>query len=62
MKDEYDDVRDMLQQMGHSEHEITKIVGRLRRYEKETQLDSVMDSIAAGRFNLKELIKEALEE
>jgi hypothetical protein len=33
---------------------------RVRRYEQEMQLDSVMDSIGAGRLSLDSLIKEAL--
>ena len=35
---------------------------RVRQYEQETQLDSIMDSIGAGRLDMDALIKEALAE
>jgi hypothetical protein len=62
MNDEYNEVTELLQEMGHTDFEIQKIMARLRRYEKEMQLDSIMDSIGQDGFDLDALIKEAMEE
>ena len=51
---------ELLKGMGHSSQEVEKIIRRLQKYEKEQQLDSIMDSIGAGNINLKSLIEEAL--
>ena len=53
-------VIDWLQQKGHSPEEIQKILERLRQYDREMNVDSVMDSIAHGSFNLQAIIDEAL--
>ena len=58
----YSELRKMLQQQGHTAEDIDKIVERVRRYEQETQFDSIMESIGSGRLNLDSLIKEALED
>jgi hypothetical protein len=55
------DLTEMLVEKGHSENEIHKIIQRVKEYESELQIDSVMDSIDAGRFDLSAIIKEALE-
>ena len=51
-----------LRQRGHSDEEIDKILVHVRRYEEQIQTDSVMDSIAAGRFDIAKIIDEALGE
>jgi hypothetical protein len=51
---------DWLKQKGHSEEEIEKILARLKKYDRETNVDSVMDSIAHGSFDLQSIIDEAL--
>ena len=62
MNDEYDEVTELLQEMGHNDFEIEKITARLRRYEKQMQLDSIMDSIGQDGFDLDALIREAIQE
>jgi len=52
----------LLAAKGHNTKEIQKIIGRVREYEVEMQVDSVMDSIDAGRFDLAAIIREALGE
>ena len=54
------ELTEMLAEKGHTPDEIQKIVDRMRQYEAEMQVDSVMDSIDAGRFDLAAIIKEAL--
>ncbi len=49
-----------LQQKGHSPEEIDKILERLSQYDREMNVDSVMDSIAHGSFDLQSIIDEAL--
>ena len=49
-----------LQERGHTTEEIAKIMHRVARYEREMQLDSVMDSIGSGRLSLDNIIREAL--
>jgi len=58
----YDELLEYLRGAGHSPAEIEKILARVKRYEFETQHDSVMDSIGSGALDLSALIKEALAE
>lgn len=51
-----------LQDQGHTEAEITKILAKLDQYDEKTIRESVFDSIDSGQFDLTALIKEALEE
>ena len=60
-KDDYHELTELLQAQGYSVEEIGKILERVRRYEQETQLDSLMDSIGSGSLSLKGLIEEALK-
>lgn len=57
---EYSQLTKLLQNKGHSEEEIARILDRVRQYDKEMEVDSVMDSIAAGRMDLMSIINEAL--
>lgn len=61
-KDDNAPVVAWLKERGHTTEEISKIMERVKRYEQETQLDSIMDSIGSGRLNMEGLIKEALDE
>jgi hypothetical protein len=56
----YLELVELLKNMGHSAQEVDRIMKRLQKYEKEQQLDSIMDSIGAGSINLESLINEAL--
>ena len=58
--DDYIQLGDFLRERGHTELEIEKVVAHVRNYEAETQLYSVMDSIADGHLNLGAIISEAL--
>ena len=49
-----------LKQKGHSAEEIVKILAKVKQYDREMNVDSVMDSIAGGSFNLQAIIDEAL--
>ena len=60
--DDYIQLADFLRERGHTEDESGKIIQRVKQYEEETQLDSVMDSIGAGHLDLVSLINEALKE
>jgi hypothetical protein len=59
---EYDELTDYLRGLGQSDEEIELILKRVRRYEFETQTDSIMDSIGNGSFDIAALIKDALGE
>lgn len=59
---EYSLLIQLLRKKGHSEMEIAKILNRVRQYDKEMEVDSVMDSIAAGRMDLTAIIDEALKD
>ena len=52
----------LLRELGHPEDDARRIAARLRRYEKETHIDSIMDSMAQPGFDLDALIREALDE
>ncbi|MBI1314343.1 hypothetical protein GC176_23860 [bacterium] len=58
--DDYIQLADFLRERGHTELEVEKIIAHVREYEAETQLYSVMDSIADGHLNLTNIISEAL--
>ena len=51
-----------LDQQGHSPEEIDKILERVRQYDREMNVDSVMESIANGSLNLQAIIDEALKD
>lgn len=59
---EYPELIEYLRGLGQTEAEIEKILARVRKYEFETQHDSIMDSIGNGTFDIAKLIKEALGE
>jgi hypothetical protein len=61
-RDQYAELTEYLRSDGHTDAEIETILARVRKYERETQLDSIMDSIGNGTFDLDALIKEALGE
>lgn len=60
--DDYVQLADFLRERGHTEEETLKIIGRVKQYEEETNLDSIMDSIGSGHLDLVSLIKDALKE
>jgi hypothetical protein len=51
---------DWLSRKGHSPEEVDKILAQLQKYDREMNIDSVMDSIGQGTFNLQKIIDEAL--
>jgi demethoxyubiquinone hydroxylase (CLK1/Coq7/Cat5 family) len=59
---EYGELSEHLRGLGQTDVEIEKILARVRKYEVETQHDSIMDSIGNGTLDLAALIKEALGE
>lgn len=60
--DDYIQLADFLRDRGHTELDIEKIIAHVRKYEADTQLYSVMDSIADGHLNLTNIISEALND
>ena len=60
--DWHDDLAQLLKERGHTDAEVQKILARVEKYDAEVQHDSVMDSIADGRFDLAAIIEEALNE
>jgi hypothetical protein len=59
---EYPELTEYLRGAGHTGAQIEKILARVRQYDAEMQLDSIMDSIGNGTLDLAALIKEALGE
>jgi hypothetical protein len=59
---EYDELIEYLRVQGHSQADIDKILHRVAQYDREMQLDSLMDSIGNGSLDLPALIEEALGE
>ena len=60
--EDYIQLGDFLRERGHTEIEVEKIIAHVRKYEADTQLYSVMDSIADGHLNLGAIIGEALSD
>ena len=61
-EDHYAELTKFFAERGHSPEEVRKIMGKVRLYDKEMVHDSIMDSIAEGRFSIDEFVREALEE
>ena len=55
------DLKEMLAEKGHTDQEIQKIMSRVKDYEGQMQLESIMASIDAGSFDLSAIIAEALK-
>lgn len=55
------DLKEMLVAKGHSDEEIQKIMSRVKDYEGQMQLDSIMASIDAGSFDLSAIIADVLK-
>ena len=51
-----------LQEQGHHQPEIDKILAKVAEYDALTLHESVFDSIDKGQFNISSIIKEALGE
>jgi len=56
----YAEVVEWLKAKGHTQPEIEKILEGIRRYEQETQTDSLMESYGKGGMTLAAIIEEAL--
>lgn len=57
----YEDLTDLLTEQGLSNSDIDKVVKHVKELDEETFADSVMDSIAAGRFSLSAIVEDALK-
>lgn len=51
-----------LQDQGHDEARIQKILAKVVEYDERTVHESVFDSIESGAFDLSTIIEEALDE
>jgi DNA-binding transcriptional MerR regulator len=60
--DRHQQLINWLREQGHTPAEIDKIVAKVREYDQRTVHESVFDSIERGSFDLKKIIREALEE
>ncbi|MCP4190122.1 MAG: hypothetical protein GY768_05785 [Planctomycetaceae bacterium] len=58
----FSELAEWLQGQGHSLTEIDKILKKVEEYDQRVNLDSVMDSIDSGDFNISKIIMEALKE
>lgn len=47
-----------LRERGHRDDEIAHILRRLRRYDKLTTADALMDAIAQGEVDLEAIVQE----
>lgn len=60
MSDENCELVDYLKRRGHSQGEVDQILANLQQRENDVLRQSIFDSIAAGNFDLEEIIKQAL--
>lgn len=51
-----------LQDRGHDNAQIARILSKVAEYDARTVHESVFDSIESGQFDLSKIIDEALEE
>ena len=57
----YDELVDYLRSEGHSEAEIDTILMRVRKYDRQTRQDSIMDSIGNGTFDFAAMLEKLSE-
>lgn len=60
--DQYPELTEYLRGRGHSDEEIALILAELHQIDEGVMIDSVMDSIDLGDFDIEEIIKAALGE
>lgn len=60
--DRYPELTEFLRDRGHSDAEIELILAELHRKNEGVMVDSIMDSIDLGDFDIEEIIKAALGE
>ncbi|UUO06790.1 hypothetical protein M4951_00415 [Blastopirellula sp. J2-11] len=60
--DRFPELTEYLRGRGHSDAEIELILAELHRKDEGVMIDSVMDSIDLGDFDIEEIIKAALGE
>ena len=51
-----------LEDQGHSDQEIDRIMAKVASYDQRTAHESVFDSIDSGGLDLKAIIREALDD
>ncbi|MFI4876160.1 MAG: hypothetical protein ACIALR_12505 [Blastopirellula sp. JB062] len=60
--EQYPELTEFLRSRGHSDAEIELILAELHRKDEDVMVDSIMDSIDAGDFDIDAIIKSALGE
>ena len=51
-----------LENQGHSEYEIERILAKVHEYDEKTVHESIFDSIDSGAFDIQRIVDEALKE
>ena len=51
-----------LENQGHTEQEIERILAKVTEYDAQTVHESIFDSIDSGAFDIHRLIEEALKD
>jgi len=62
LSQQYPEVTAYLRELGHTDLEVNEILERVRQYETETKVDSVINSIESGSFDITAAIHDALAE
>ncbi|HAY82530.1 MAG TPA: hypothetical protein DCY79_22210 [Planctomycetaceae bacterium] len=60
MHERYEGLKTYLQEQGHSDPEVDKILEKVAEYDKNMATDSVFDSFEQGVMDLQSVIDEAL--
>jgi len=60
MHERYEGLKIYLQEQGHSDPEVEKILEKVAEYDKNMATDSVFDSFEQGVMDLQSVIDEAL--
>ncbi|PQO47552.1 hypothetical protein [Blastopirellula marina] len=60
--DRYPELTEYLRSRGHADEEIALILAELHKKDEGVMIDSIMDSIDLGDFDIDEIIKAALGE
>ncbi|MGY8767003.1 MAG: hypothetical protein ACKVH8_01065 [Pirellulales bacterium] len=61
-KQDLPELTEFLRSQGHTDEEIKRILIKVQEHDLDSRVDSIMDSIDSGDFDIQKIIQEALKD
>ncbi|PHS13761.1 MAG: hypothetical protein COA78_06640 [Blastopirellula sp.] len=61
-KQDLPELTEFLRAQGHTTEEIERIINKIHEHDLGSMIDSIMDSIDSGEFDIQKIIREALKD